>query len=393
MMLLRGSLRGIRMLAFVCLTIALVVTAAKAQQKILWQGKVMPDQINVYTSASTRDRVSATLKQGDVVDVILEINNLGDAWCRIAFSGQSEPLGYVLCLHLEQGHFTPKSVAHSEPVATQSHAQAPATSAPHKLTEATAVSAALSNKDILDMHKTGLPPEILVAKIKSSQCNFDTSPASLQALKTAGVGDNVILAMVQAPAAQASGTSDSRPASASAGAEAIAREAASPQPGAATAHRKMVLEDNTPIHLVLSDNLSSASATTGQTISFEVSEDVLVDSLVVIPRGSLAWGTVTDAQAKRRLGRAGHLDVNIDKARLADGEKVLLSATSHAKGGSHTAAMTAGIVATSLIVWPAAPFFLFMHGHDVTIPKGTKIEAFTNGDATLDAANFVPAPK
>ena len=85
--------------------------------------------------------------------------------------------------------------------------------------------------------------------------------------------------------------------------------------------------------------------------------------------------------------------MNIDKVRLADGEKALLSATSHAKGGSHTAAMMAGIVATSLVVWPAAPFFLFMHGHDVTIPKGTKIEAFTNGDANLDAANFQPVLK
>jgi len=158
-------------------------------------------------------------------------------------------------------------------------------------------------------------------------------------------------------------------------------------------HRKIVLEDDTPVHLVLSENLSSASATTGQTIAFEVSEDVLVDGLIVVPRGALAWGTVTDAQAKRRLGRAGHLDVNIDKVRLADGEKVLLSATSHAKGGTHTVAMTTGIVVTSLVIWPAAPFFLFMHGHDVTIPKGTKIEAFTNGDANLDGANFALAPQ
>jgi hypothetical protein len=386
--------REIRRLALVCLTIVLVVTITKAQQRILWQGAVMPERINVYASTSTRDRVTTTLKQGEAVDVILEINTLGDAWCRIAFSGQSEPLGYVFCHHLEQGHFPPKQSARSEPVAAQSHAQTASILATQKTTEATVVKpAVLTNKDILDMNKIGLPPEVLVAKVKSSQCNFDTSPASLQALKTAGVGDNVILAMVQAPGVQGLAPSDPPPASASAGTEIPAREAASPQPVAPMAHRKMVLEDNTPVHLVLNENLSSASATTGQTISFEVSEDVLVGGFVVIPRSSLAWGTVTEAQAKRRLGRAGHLDVNIDKVRLADGEKVLLSATSHAKGGSHTAAMTAGIVATSLIVWPAAPFFLFMHGHDVTIPKGTKIEAFTNGDATLDAANFVPAPK
>jgi hypothetical protein len=81
--------------------------------------------------------------------------------------------------------------------------QAPVTPATQKLSEAAVVSpAVLTNKDILDMKKIGLPPEILLAKIKSSQSNFDTSPASLQALKTAGVGDTVILAMVEAPMGQ-----------------------------------------------------------------------------------------------------------------------------------------------------------------------------------------------
>ena len=74
MMTLPGSLRGIRMLALVCLTIVLVVTTTKAQQRILWEGAVMPERINVYATTSTRDRVSTTLKKGDVVDVALEIS-------------------------------------------------------------------------------------------------------------------------------------------------------------------------------------------------------------------------------------------------------------------------------------------------------------------------------
>ncbi len=199
MITLMGSLRGILRLALVCLTIVSVANTGRAQQKILWQGVVKPEQINVYAGASVRDSVTTTLKENDAVDVVLEINAMDDAWCRIAFSGQSEPLGYVLCFNLEQGHFTPKQIAHSEPVATQS----PALSTAQKLTEATVANPAmLTNKDILDMNKIGLPPAVLVAKIKSSQCNFETSSASLQALKTAGVGDNVILAMVEAPLGQ-----------------------------------------------------------------------------------------------------------------------------------------------------------------------------------------------
>jgi hypothetical protein len=134
------------------------------------------------------------------VDVVLEIDTMGVGWCQVSFSVQSEPLGYVLCLGLERNGVASNHLGHSEPIATQS----PTPSATPKLTAATVVdSTVLTNKDILDMQKIGLPPEILVAKIKSSQCNFDTSPASLQALKAGGLGDSVILAMVEAPSGQA----------------------------------------------------------------------------------------------------------------------------------------------------------------------------------------------
>jgi hypothetical protein len=59
------------------------------------------------------------------------------------------------------------------------------------------------------------------------------------------------------------------------------------------------------------------------------------------------------------------------------------------KGGGHTGAMTGAMVATAIVVWPAAPFFLFMHGKDVTIPKGTEITAYVNGEVKLDRARFV----
>ncbi len=59
-------------------------------------------------------------------------------------------------------------------------------------------SGALINKDVLTMVKAGLPSEVIVAKIKSSACDFDTSPNEFGDLKKAGLPDGVILAMVQA---------------------------------------------------------------------------------------------------------------------------------------------------------------------------------------------------
>ena len=150
------------------------------------------------------------------------------------------------------------------------------------------------------------------------------------------------------------------------------------------------LEDGTPVHLILGETISSADAQVGQTLELEVVDDILVDGVLVVQHGSTAWATVTSAQAKRRMGRAGHLDINIDKVRLADGEKVLLRAVKDEKGGSHTGAMTGAIVATSLVLLPAAPLFLLVHGKDVTIPKGTPITAFVQGDQTLNRAKFHP---
>jgi hypothetical protein len=152
-----------------------------------------------------------------------------------------------------------------------------------------------------------------------------------------------------------------------------------------------VLEDSTPVKLRINRTISSADAHVGDTVDFEVLEEVLVDNVLVVPKGGLAYATVTEAQAKRRMARGGKLDINIDYVRLIDDEKAALRAVSEVKGGGHTGAMTGGIVATSLVFFPAAPFFLFMHGKDISIPKGTEITAYVNGDMKLDLAKFQPA--
>ena len=148
------------------------------------------------------------------------------------------------------------------------------------------------------------------------------------------------------------------------------------------------LEDGTPVKLRTARTISSADAHTGDTLDFEVLEDVFAQGALVIPKGGIAWGTVTDAQPKRRMGRGGKLDVNIDSVRLNDGEKAALRAVKDVKGGGHTGAMTGAMVGTAIVFFPAAPLFLFMHGKDITIPKGTEITAFINGDTRLDQAKF-----
>jgi tetratricopeptide (TPR) repeat protein len=60
-------------------------------------------------------------------------------------------------------------------------------------------SAVLTNDDIIKLVQAKLPDSIVIAKIKSSSCDFDTTADGLIKLKQAGISDSVLQAMVEAP--------------------------------------------------------------------------------------------------------------------------------------------------------------------------------------------------
>ena len=159
-----------------------------------------------------------------------------------------------------------------------------------------------------------------------------------------------------------------------------------------TSAKGFVLEDSVPVKLRINRTISSADCHVGDTVDFEVLQDVSVNGTLVIPKGGLAYATVTEAQAKRRMARGGKLGVNIHYVKLVSSEKAPLRAVKELKGGGHTGVMVGGIVATGIVFFPAAPFFLFMHGKDITIPKGTEITAYVSGDMKLDIAKFQQTP-
>lgn len=185
--------------------------------------------------------------------------------------------------------------------------------------------------------------------------------------------------------AQASGTP--------AGNQAATPEAAQPPADSSnfTSAKGFVLEDATPVKLRFNRTVSSADAHVGDTVDFEVLQDVSVNGTLVIPKGGFAFGTVTEAQPKRRMARGGKLEINIDYVKLVSSDKAALRSVKGGSGGGHTGAMTAGIVATGIVFFPAAPFFLFMHGKDITMPKGGEFTAYVNGELKLDIAKFQPA--
>jgi hypothetical protein len=148
------------------------------------------------------------------------------------------------------------------------------------------------------------------------------------------------------------------------------------------------LKEDTPIRLRLTQTLSSGTAKLNDKVDFEVIEEIKVGELVVIGQGATAIGTVTEARPKKSFGRAGKLNVNIDYVRLVNGDKVSLRAVKGGSGGSHTGAMTAGVVATAIVFFPAAPLLFFIKGKNIIIPKGTEITAYVAADTVIDQAKF-----
>ncbi len=148
------------------------------------------------------------------------------------------------------------------------------------------------------------------------------------------------------------------------------------------------LLDGTPVKLRLTEDISSEKEKKGESVPFEVVDQVDVQGVPVILKGANALATVTNAVPKRRMGRGGKLDVSIESVRSANGQRIKLRAVRENNGGGHVGAMTGAMAATTIVFYPAAPLFLLMHGKSVEIPKGTEVTAFVQGDTLLNMSTI-----
>jgi len=149
-------------------------------------------------------------------------------------------------------------------------------------------------------------------------------------------------------------------------------KAPEPSSNAPASAQFLILLDSTPVRMKLGRALSSADAQVGDEVDLEVSEDVVVDGLLVIAKGAIAAGVVNEAEPKKALGRGGKLGVLVRSVRLANNQEAVLRSGGEAKGSSSSAGMVIPV----------------MHGKDITFPKGAEITAYVNGDTRLKRENF-----
>ena len=217
----------------------------------------------------------------------------------------------------------------------------------------------LTNKDVLQMLQTGLAPDIVVAKINASKCNFDTSPATLAELKAGGTPESVIMAMVQAA---------NRPDNPTV----VVKEELK--------GIEVTVPDGTAVSVITIDEISSKTASEGDALTFKVDEDVVVNGRVVIAKGTIAKGSVSDVAKSGHMGKGGKLGIRLESTTTVDSQKIKLRASKGKEGDDKTGS----VIALTLLV---SPFFLLKKGKDAKIKPGTKLGAYTDEEKKVIAAS------
>lgn len=140
--------------------------------------------------------------------------------------------------------------------------------------------------------------------------------------------------------------------------------------------------EGTEFAVRIEDSLSSSSASEGDRFTISLDDDVKLPDGTVLRAGYRGIGEVVEARDNGMLGKSGKLNIRLVYLKVGD-ERIKLRANKGSKGEARVGAT----VATVILFWPAAPF---IKGKDVSIKKGTRLTAFSDGD--YDLPSPVPPP-
>jgi hypothetical protein len=217
---------------------------------------------------------------------------------------------------------------------------------------------ALTNKDVVDMLKAGLTADVVVAKIKSADTNFDTSPAALAGLKAANVPDSVMLAMVKGPAAVAS-------------AEPVGPDGAVNVP------------DGTEVEIQLQTTASGEELKIGDFVDFTIVRPIQVNGMTIFEKDASARARITTAKRAGHWGKAGKLEWAMQDLMATDGARIPARFTQRQIGDSKGGTVAVAAVATTVFLGPVGLLWGLKKGKPAIIPAGNRYSVFVHGDVKI----------
>jgi hypothetical protein len=144
--------------------------------------------------------------------------------------------------------------------------------------------------------------------------------------------------------------------------------------------QSVVIPDGTEISAVTTEALSSKTAHEDDPITFKVDEDVVIEGAIVIAKGTLVKGSVTNAKKSGFFGKGGQLNIRVDSTETVDKQKIKLRAAKGKEGNNKTGTTVALVILFG-------PLGFLKKGKNAEILEGTKVKVFT------DEAKTVVIPK
>ncbi len=138
-------------------------------------------------------------------------------------------------------------------------------------------------------------------------------------------------------------------------------------PAAAPASARPQIPDGTLVLLTLSETLSSKRHVKGDLFRLAISEDLTVNGVVVLPKGTPVVGEITRAETKAAFGVSGKLEARALYAELPDGT-LRLSGRIGSRGEGGTTETALAFVAIGTIAFVVT-------GKSAEIPAGTELVA------------------
>lgn len=150
---------------------------------------------------------------------------------------------------------------------------------------------------------------------------------------------------------------------------------AQPPVVAAEAPRLVLVKRDTPLDLIATREITSASAKAGDMFTLAVNTPVKIDGVTVIPFMTKATGEVTISTSAGGLGRNGTMAAHLLHLTLGDARIPITGEVTNAGGGGGS---------TALAVAFGGVVGLFHRGNDGRIKAGQRVAAFVAEDVMLD---------
>ncbi len=140
--------------------------------------------------------------------------------------------------------------------------------------------------------------------------------------------------------------------------------------------KEVTIKAGTIVPLEAVNTVRAAHTHVGETVEFRVTRDIIAENEIVIPRGTIAKGTVFEAKRSAWWGTKGRLGIKLRNIVIPNGDVLYFYSSDVYITGKNRTPVS---VATAIFIWPCC----FICGSKAEMPAGYEVDAELSGTVTV----------